>query len=371
MIPVFEPLLGHAETTYVLEALQAGEISGHSGRFIADFEHRFAALCGCEYGVAVSSGTAALHLASRVVGIRPGDHVMVSALTNIATALGIVQCGGRIIPIDSEPATWNLDPALLESQLTDDTTAIYPVHIYGHPADMPQITNFARRNSLIVVEDAAEAHGATIHDEAVGGFGHIGCFSFYANKVITSGEGGMLVTNNRTYADRARLLRNLAFDEPRFLHRQLGYNYRMTNLAAAIGLGQLARFDQIVESKRRLAGLYSERLFGTAGLTLPTERQGYRNVYWMYCLVVDPATFGCTRDDLRRRLLAAGIDTRTMFCPLNLQPALAPHLASTAPCPVAESLWENGLYLPSSPTLTEGAIDYICETIKEVASCPR
>lgn len=362
-IPVFEPRLGGEDVHNVTVALLNHAVSGHSGHFIEQFEREFADFCGVRHGIAVSSGSTALHLAAVVAGIKPGDDVLVSALTNIATANAVVQCGARVIPVDSSVVDWNMAPFLVEERRTSRTTAIMPVHIYGHPLHIDR----GDYPSLWVIEDAAEAHGAEIDGQRVGSFGHMACFSFYANKVITTGEGGMIVTDNDELAERARSLRNLAFGNPRFLHERVGFNYRMSNLAAAIGCGQMTRIDSIIDQKRDLARRYTERLSYINGLQLPTELPGYKNVYWMYCIVVNEAEFGVSRDRVMERLREAGIDTRTMFCPLNLQPALLNIGAvDTAPCPVAERLWREGMYLPSTPTLSDADLDYICDTIKAV-----
>lgn len=363
-IPVHTPVFGGREIEYVNEALRAGEVSGSCGRFITEFERAFAHYCGCAYGIAVSSGSTALHLAAILAGIKPGDEVLMSAFTNIASANAVVAQGGVVVPVDSEPETWNLDISLLDDLVTDKTRAIMPVHIYGHPVNMRAVMRVAKEHRLFVIEDCAEAHGAVYYGHSVGSFGDMGCFSFYANKIITCGEGGMLVTNNQDLADRARSLRNLAFTTPRFKHDEIGYNYRMTNLEAAIGLAQFERIDEILAVKRSLARRYTERLAFISGLQLPIERVFTENVYWMYCIVVKP-NFGISRDDLMRVLSEHDIETRTMFCPMNLQPALLKRDAvKPISCPVAENLWMNGLYLPSGCSLTDDDLDWICDVIK-------
>jgi perosamine synthetase len=368
VIPVHRPIIGDNEAALVLDALRAGDVSGSSGHYLPEFEQKFAAYCECVHGIAVSSGSTALHLAAVLSNIAPGDEVLVSACTNIASANAVVQQGGVVVPIDSEPGTWNMDVRLLEGAITPRTRAIMPVHIYGHPVDMGEVMRLALAHGLAVIEDCAEAHGALYYGKKVGGIGDVGCFSFYANKVITTGEGGMIVTNNSAIADRARLLRNLAFTYPRFQHREVGYNYRMTNLQAALGVAQFARIEGVIERKRQIAADYTDRLAYIPGLRLPVEKPYARNVYWMYCVVVDPAEFGTTRDVLVNELRADGVETRTMFCPLNYQPSLLDRRAvRDTPCPVAENLWRNGLYLPSGCSLTDGEIDHICAAIRRVA----
>jgi perosamine synthetase len=312
----------------------------------------------------VSSGTTALQLAVRAAGIGPGDEVLVSAGTNIATALAVVHNGAMPVPVDSEPQTWNLDLDLVESLITPRTKAIIPVHLYGHPVDMDRLTAMAEEHGLAVIEDCAESHGATCRGRMTGSFGLIGCFSFYANKVITTGEGGMVTTNDPGINARLRSLRNLSFTEPRFRHDELGYNFRMTGYQAALGLSQLQRIERTIERKRDLASRYEKELSGIDGLRLPVEQPWARNVYWMYALVVLPE-FGRTRDGLASDLLAEGIETRTFFCPMDLQPALRKLPGFRAdPCPVADELWETGMYLPSSPELADRDIQRIGAAIR-------
>lgn len=364
MIPVFEPVIGEEEIDAVVAALRRGEISGTFGSSIPRFEQEFANYCGCNYGVAVNSGTSALHLAVEAAGIRPGDEILVSASTNIATALAAVHTGAIPVPVDSEEVTWNLNLDLIYPLITPRTRAIIPVHLYGHPVDMERLVQIAKRHDLIVIEDCAESHGATCRGKMTGSFGDMSCFSFYANKVITTGEGGMVVTNNEALAERLRLLRNLAFTKPRFRHEVAGYNFRMTGYQAAMGLAQLDKIDHIITEKRRVAHTYSQYLQDIPGLILPVELDWAFNVYWMYAIVVKPE-FGLTRDQLAETLLDDGIQTRTFFCPMNQQPVLKslPGFRDV-PCPVADRLWETGLYLPSAWNLTEQTIKSITDSIK-------
>ncbi len=361
MIEVFEPLIGEEEIEAVVAALRRGEISGSFGSAIPEFEDAFASYCGCKYGVAVTSGSTALHLAVAAAQLGPGDEVLLSASTNIATALGVIHNGATPVPVDSENTTWNLDLDLIEGLITNRTRAIVPVHLFGHPVDMDRLMEIARRHNLIVIEDCAESHGATVRGRMTGSFGDMACFSFYANKVITTGEGGMITTNDEKLAERLRLLRNLAFTKPRFRHEEAGFNFRMTGYQAAMGGAQLKRIEGIIDQKRRVAQTYTSYLNGISGLQLPAEMEWARNVYWMYALVVLPE-FGASRDELADWLREDGVDTRTFFCPMNQQPCLQarPDFRDVA-CPVADRLWERGLYLPSSYTLSD-------ETIKQVAN---
>lgn len=363
MIPVFRPIIGSEEIANVVDALRRGEISGNFGSYLETFEQKFARYCGCKHGIAVTSGTTALHLAVDAAGIRENDEVLVSASTNIATALGVVHNGAIPVPVDSEGVTWNLDLDLIESLITPRTKAVIPVHLFGHPVDMDRLMELARRHDLIVIEDCAESHGATVRGRMTGSFGHMACYSFYANKVITTGEGGMVVTNDDALAERLRLLRNLGFTKPRFLHNVFGYNFRMTGYQAAMGLAQFDRIEEIVEQKRALAWRYHERLSSVRGLRLPAELSWARNVYWMYAIAVTPE-FGITRDELIAKLSLSGIETRTFFCPMNQQPCLLeiPEFRPV-PCPVADELWRTGLYLPSTYTLTDDELDQIRDAI--------
>jgi perosamine synthetase len=367
MIEVFEPVIGEEEIQSVVAAMRRGEVSGTFGQAIAEFEKEFAAYCGCKYGVAVSSGTTALQLAVAAANLGPGDEVLISSSTNIATALGVIHNGATPVPIDSEDLTWNLNLDLIEPAITSKTRAIIPVHLYGHPVDMDRLMEIARRHDLIVIEDCAESHGATCRGKMTGSFGSMACFSFYANKVITTGEGGMVTTNDERLAQRLRLLRNLAFTQPRFWHEEAGYNFRMTGMQAALGLAQLRKIDQIVKEKRRVAQTYNRYLAGTPGLQLPHEADWAHNVYWMYSVVVHPE-FGITRDHLTHSLRSNGIDTRTFFCPMNQQPCLLSRdNFRELPCPVADYLWDNGLYLPSTYTLSEDVIKHVADAVRNAA----
>ena len=364
MIPVFEPWIGEEEIAAVTNALRKGEISGSFGEYIPKFENEFSAFCGCAYGVAVSNGTTALHLAVRAAGIKEGDEVLVSASTNIASALSIVHNNAIPVPIDSEPDTWNLNIDLIDSLITPKTKAIIVVHLFGFPVNMEKLMKKAKQYNLIVIEDCAESHGATVNGKMTGSFGDMACFSFYANKIITTGEGGMVTTNNVDYAEKLRLLRNLAFTKPRFWHEQAGYNYRMTGYQAAMGLAQFKKIDVILEHKIRVANLYNKYLSQIRGIQLPPSADWAKNVYWMYALQIKNE-YGISRDELMEVLYNTGIETRTFFCPMNIQPCFAELKGfRKIECPVAEKMWEEGLYLPSSVNLAEEQIKYISDKIR-------
>jgi perosamine synthetase len=364
MIPVYEPLIGEEEIQAVVSALKNGELSGTFGENIPRFEEEFAAYCGCRFGVATNSGTTALHLAIAAAGIKAGEEVLVSAMTNIATALAPVYAGAVPVPVDSEMKTWNMDLNRIDKLITPKTKAIIPVHVYGHPVDMDHLNKIAEKYGLMVIEDCAEAHGAECRGKKVGGFGDMACFSFYANKVITTGEGGIVITNNESLAEKMRLLRNLAFTKPRFRHEEIGFNYRMTGYQAAMGREQLKKIDWIIEQKRCIAKSYNKYLKDCPGIQLPFEEKWAKNVYWMYGIVIHD-DYGMNRDELAEYLHREGIQTRTFFCPMNIQPAFEklkgfPKIS----CPVSESLWEKGLYLPASLTLTDSDIEYISGFIR-------
>ena len=365
MIPVFEPLIGDEEISNVTDALRRGEISGSFGTYIPAFEKAFAEFCGTRYAVAVSSGTTALHLAVAAAGFGRGDEILVSASTNVATALAAYNNGATVVPVDSGADTWNLDPDLIEGLITEKTKAIIPVHLFGHPADMDAIVKIASKHNLMVIEDCAESHGALCRGRMTGTFGQMACFSFYANKIITTGEGGMVVTNDEALFEKLKLLRNLAFTQPRFRHEVAGFNFRMTGYQAAMGLAQVKKIESIIETKRQIAAWYHKYLQAERMLQLPCEKEWARNVYWMYAVVLDPSAL-VSRDELMTRLSAAGIETRTFFCPMNLQPFLiGSERYRDASCPVAEKIWKQGLYLPSSLSLKEEDIRFISGVINE------
>jgi len=369
IIPVSDPRLDGNELRYVTQCIQSNWISS-AGRFVREFEEAFAAAVGCRYGVACSNGTTALHLALATLGIGPGDEVIIPTFTMIATANAVRYTGAMPVLVDAERETWNLDPAELAAKVTPRTRGILLVHTYGHPADMDPILDLAARRGLWVVEDAAEAHGARHRDRPTGSLGRAASFSFYANKIITTGEGGMVTTNDAEIARLARRLRDHAFsDERHFWHKYLGFNYRMTNLQAAVGLAQTERLEELVEIHRVNAARYTARLSKVPGLTLPVERPWARNVYWMYGVLVEDA-FGISRDELRGRLARHGIETRTFFIPIHFQPIYYETFKGQR-YPVAEDLCRRGLYLPSGATLTASEIDYIAEMVAKAREEPR
>lgn len=364
IIPVCEPTLGGNEIKYVVDCLETNWISS-AGKYIQLFEDLFAVKCGTRYAVACCNGTVALHLALAALGIGPGDEVILPTFTMIATINAVTYVGAQPVLVDSEMTTWNMDVDQLEARITPRTKAIMVMHTYGHPTNMEPVWALAEKHGLYVVEDAAEAHGAEYKGRRTGGLGDVGCFSFYANKVITTGEGGMLTTNNEQFAKLVANLRDHAFSTERhFWHKYLGYNYRMTNLQAAVGLAQTERFDEFVQARRDHAATYNACLAGLPGITLPPEAEWAKSVFWMYSILVDPAECGLSRDELRRDLANRGIETRTFFIPMHVQPIYY-RMFEGQRYPVAEDLCRRGLYLPSASSLTADKIKFVAQNLKE------
>ncbi|MCX8006493.1 MAG: DegT/DnrJ/EryC1/StrS family aminotransferase [Coriobacteriia bacterium] len=365
MIPVNEPVIGEAERRYVLECLETGWVSS-AGRFIEAFEEAWAGYCGVRHGVAVSNGTAALQLALAAAGLDPGSEVVLPTFTIVSCVLAVLYSGLVPVLVDADPDTWCMDVASLEERIGPRTRAIMPVHIYGHPVDMDPVRKIADACGLIVIEDAAEAHGATYKGKRCGSLGDMSCFSFYANKVVTTGEGGMVLTDDDGLARKLRDMRNLCFGTPdRFRHEDLGFNFRMTNIQAALGLAQVERIDSLVARKREIASRYTDGLQGLP-LRLPVEREWATSVYWMYGVVLEPAA-GMDAREFAARLADKGVDTRPFFFGMHEQPALLKRgLFAGERYPVAEHLARYGLYLPSGLALTEGQQEQVISAVREV-----
>lgn len=362
IIPVCEPTLGGNEAQYVLDCLQSNWISS-AGKYIPTFEEKFAAECDSKYGVACANGTVALHLGLAALGIGPGDEVILPTFTMIATINAVAYTGATPVLVDSEPCTWNMDVEQLAGKITPRTKVIMPVHTYGHPVDMDPLMELAEKHGIFVLEDAAEAHGAEYKGRRAGGLGHAAGFSFYANKIITTGEGGMITTNDQKLADLCRNLRDHAFSSERhFWHKYMGFNYRMTNLQAAVGLAQTEQMAGFVENRRKNAALYNALLKEIPGIVTPPEAGYAKNVFWMYSILVED-DFGMTRDQLRAFLASEGIETRTFFIPMHLQPIYYNDFKGQR-YPVAEMLCERGFYLPSASSLTEAEIHYIVGVVR-------
>lgn len=367
MIPVNEPLLDGNEKKYLIECIDTGWISSE-GPFIHRFEELFAATVGRRHAIAVANGSLALDAALVALDLSPGDEVLMPTFTIISCAAAIVRVGAVPVVIDADPVTWNMDVTQIERHITPRTKAIMVVHIYGLPCDMDPILSLANKYGLCVIEDAAEMHGQTYRGRPCGSFGDISIFSFYPNKHITTGEGGMIVTDSDALADKCRGLRNLCFiPERRFVHEQLGWNMRMTNLQAALGVAQLERLSVFVERKRAMGALYTKLLQGMPGLQLPLEATEYaRNIYWVYGIVLEDG-IGFDATEAIRRLGAAGVGTRPFFWPMHEQPVFRRMgLFADTRCPVAENIARRGFYIPSGLALTEDQIHTVAQAVREV-----
>jgi perosamine synthetase len=366
-IPVNEPLLDGNEKKYLLQCIETGWISSE-GPFIKEFEERFAARVGRKHGIAVTNGTAALDAAIEALGIGPEDEVIMPAFTIISCIGQIVRAGATPVLIDSDPITWNMDVGQIEAKITSRTRAIMIVHTYGLPVDVDAVLDIAKRHGLRVIEDAAEMHGQTYKGRPCGSFGDVSIFSFYPNKHITTGEGGMVVTDDETLAETCRSLRNLCFQpRKRFVHDRLGWNLRMTNLQAALGLAQLERLDEFVARKRRMGSRYTELLRGTEGLELPLARTEYAsNIYWVYGLVLADHLH-LDAEGVMHRLAQEGIGTRPFFCPMHLQPVLrSMGFFEGERYPVAERLYRQGFYIPSGLALTAAQMERSAAAVRKV-----
>jgi perosamine synthetase len=362
IIPVCEPTLRGNETEYVLDCIESNWISS-AGKYIPRFEEAFAEACGTRYGVACVNGTVALHLALATLGIGPGDEVILPTFTMIATINAVTYTGATPVLVDSEPVTWNMNLNQVADKITSRTRVVMPVHTYGHPVDMDPLVEMAERHGLYIIEDAAEAHGAEYKGRRAGSLGHAGCFSFYANKVITTGEGGMITTDDPDIARLASHLRDHAFSEERhFWHKYLGFNYRMTNLQAAVGLAQAEQMESFIQARRANAARYTAALQSIPGIVTPPEAGWAKSVFWMYSILVEDE-FGMTRDQLRAYLAEHGIETRTFFIPMHLQPIYYQAFKGQR-YPVSEMLCQRGFYLPSASSLTSREIDYVTGMVR-------
>lgn len=357
MIPIASPDLSGKESEYVNECLSSTWISS-VGHFITDFEAAFASLAGTKHVVATNNGTTALHLALVALGIGPGDEVIVPALTYIASANAVVYCGATPVFADVVADTMNLDPDDFERKITERTKAVIPVHLYGHPADMSAIMPIAARHGVLVVEDAAEAHGSTVDGRPVGSIGDVGVFSFFGNKIVTTGEGGAVTTDDDALAARLRLLRGQGMDSTkRYWFPEIGFNYRMTNVAAAIGLAQLERFDTFIARRREISALYTAELGGVARIVLPVQRPDAERVDWLYTVRIEGFSTE-QRNALIDALRADGVETRPVFYPLHLMPPY--HVDGGPSFPVSELVGAEGISLPTHVLLTDDDVRTVC-----------
>jgi len=364
MIRVSEPYFDQNEIKNVNKAIISTEISGNFGNFIKQFENDFSNYCGTKYGVSSSSGTTALHLAMLAIDLKEGDEVLVSSYTNMATFFSVLYTGAIPVPIDVGITTGNINPELIEKNINRRTKAILVVHIFGLIVDIKPIINIAKKYNLKIIEDCAEAHGATYLNKKSGSFGDIGCFSFYSNKIITTGEGGMAVTNNKKYADKMNSLKNLSFGiKNKFMHRNVGFNYRMTNIQAAIGCAQLKKIEIIIKKKIKIAKEYSKAFKNFDFIQLPKLKKNYRNVYWVYHItLLNNSPF--KRKEFMAYLSRKGIETREGFVPFDKQKYLISQKNKYYnTCKNAQYLSKNSLYLPLSPGMTNKQTMYIIKNI--------
>ncbi|MET0625517.1 MAG: DegT/DnrJ/EryC1/StrS family aminotransferase [Pyrinomonadaceae bacterium] len=362
-IPVAAPVFAGREKEYVADCMESGWISS-GGKYVERFEAAFAEFCGVRHAIACCNGTAALHVTLAALGVGPGDEVIVPTLTFVATANAVTYCGARPVFVDAEPATWNLDPSQVEAKITARTKGIVAVHLYGHPAEMDELRAVAGRRGLFLLEDAAEAHGALYKGRAAGSLGDAAAFSFYGNKIIATGEGGMVTTDDDALAARVRLLRGQGVDpERRYWFPVVGYNYRMMNLPAAVGLAQLERADWHTGRRREVAARYLELLRGVSCLRWQDESEWARHAYWMFTVILGRES-GVGRDALMERLEERGIETRPVFYPVHLLPPYR-EAARGEEFPVAEWLAQRGLSLPTWAGLGGDDLSYVCETLRE------
>jgi len=359
-LPISKPFIGPREKELVLDALDSGWVSS-IGKYIDEFETSFARYCGTDYALAVSNGTSGLHLALATLGLQPGDEVIIPDLTFVATANAVAYTGATPVLADVDPDTLCIDPASVKSLITGRTRAIIPVHLYGHPADMDALRAIADAHGLDIIEDAAEAHGAEYKGRKVGGLGKCGVFSFYGNKVITTGEGGMLTTNDREFYQRAKRLRDHAMSPTRrYFHEERGFNYRITNLQAALGVAQLERIEEFLERRAEIMGWYNSEIAITDGIRLNRVKNWAKNAFWMVCLEVDWLDEP-RRDVLMRKLGERGIDTRPYFCTLSSMP-----MYRQEPLPISARKSQIGLNLPSYFELTKPDVQRVGTAVNEL-----
>lgn len=367
-IPVCEPALLGNEAEYVIDAVSSGWISS-SGSYVSKFEEMFAEYCGAKHAIAVCNGTVALHLALVALGVGPGDEVLVPDFTMISSAFAVCYTGAMPVFVDADRSTWNISIEDVERKITARTKAIIPVHIFGNPCDMEQLRSLAEKHGIALLEDAAEAHGAEFNGKRAGVLGDIAAFSFFANKNITTGEGGIVVTDNEKLARSCRYYKNICFslNAPRdYLHLDIGFNYRMSNLHAAIGVAQVEKADDYRNMRIRNGLLYRELLSEISGVYLQEDQPSGKNVFWMNGVVIEPSEFGHSRDELILYLREQKIDTRLFFNGMHRQPALQKFGCECSGLyPASDWLADNGFYLPSASSLSAGEIKRVCTEIYE------
>ena len=365
-INVCEPLITKNAKKYINDCIDSEWISS-AGKYLEDFEKKWSNYCGADEGIAVTNGTSALQVAFKSLNLQPGDEVIMPSFTIISCATAIIEAGGKPVLVDCYPDTWCLNIEQMKEKVNNRTKAILVVHMFGHPAEMDPIIKIVKRHNLYLVEDAAEAHGATYNNKRVGSFGDLACFSFYANKLITTGEGGMVLSNNKKLTKKIRSLRNLSFrSDRRFYHTEIGYNYRLTNMQAAIGISQIENLQNHIDIKRKNTFLYNNIIRKMdLPLRLPSENENSKSVFWMYGVVLKNKKLNAKK--LAEKLENRGIETRPLFLGMHQQPVLKKmKLFNNEKFPVTEELSRFGLYLPSGLKLNKKKINFICNVLKDI-----
>jgi perosamine synthetase len=365
MIPVFQPVISNKDIISVVRAIKNGEISGSYGDSITIFERNFAKFINTKYAAAVSNGTTALHLAVACLQLPKGSEIIISATTNIATALSVVHNNCVPVVVDSDPLTWNIDVEKIEEKITKKTKAIIVVHFLGNPVDMRRVNQVAKKRNLLVIEDAAEAHGSEFEGKKVGSLGFCGCFSLYANKVITSGEGGIIATNNKIFYEKLKLFRNLGFTKPRFKHFVSGFNFRMTGYQAAFANSQLKNIENVIKKKIEIQRYYEFCLSKVKNIQFQKVLTNCKNIYWMVGIYIKKKSL-ISKNILADKLKKNGVETRSFFMSMRSQPCLKIFFRKNKNLTqISNSLWMRGLYLPSSHNITKKEISRICDIIKK------
>ena len=363
-IPVNKPVFIGNETKFLKQCIDTGWI-GSDGEFVKIFERKLSKFVNRKYGIAVSSGTAALEIAFAALNLKKNDEVIIPTFTIISCLNPILRCGAKPVFVDVDPETWNMDLEQIEKKITKKTKIILAVHIYGLPVYMPKLINIAKKYNLKVIEDSAEQIGQTINKQMCGSFGDISTFSFYTNKHITTGEGGMLFTNNKNLKDKCMSYRNLCFEKKRFIHKEIGWNYRMSNLQAAVGLAQLKNIKKIVLLKRKIGKQYFHYLKDIKSLKVQKFKTQYsKNIFWVIGVIIKKKNINVNK--LRNRLLKYGIQTRPFFWPLHKQPVLKKYNKRIIKLPNSELLSKKGFYLPSGLGLKSNEIKYVCKKLDYV-----
>ena len=366
-IPVFDIKIGELEKKYVKDCLDTSWLG--QGSYVKNLEEKFSNFVECDYGITTTSGTTALHIACASIGLKSGDEVLVSTLTNMACAFSVDYCNAIPIPIDVDYDTWQINPKLLEKKINKKTKAIMVVHLFGHPVDMDPVIALAKKYNLKIIEDCAEAHGVEYKGKKVGSIGDVAAFSFFSNKTITCGEGGIVTTNSKDIAEKAQNLKNLAYGKVnKFIHDDVGFNYRLPNMSAAIGLAQLENIDEVFLQKERIYKRYTNNLKGVKGVEIPAIKDYAKYIMWVYNLSVNK-DYPISRDALCKKLKEKNIDTRPCFTPINYQDHLIEKYKrfKKEDCPNANILMNRGFYLPSGNLIPNEDIDFICEEIREIS----